>query len=66
MCFSGDAHKEFFATGNKLPWSDLCEHQGMGMSPGEVIACRLYAVYCVEIARFGRAMRGDPHPSDEP
>ena len=23
----------------------------MGMSPGEVIAYRLYAVYCVEIAR---------------
>ena len=66
---------------------------GWGMSPGEVIACRLYAVYCVEIAqefadlgrkaallsmaqawialadqaeKAGRAMRGDPHPSDEP
>ena len=24
---------------------------GWGMSPGEVIAYRLYAVYCVEIAR---------------
>ncbi|MGA7232817.1 MAG: hypothetical protein WBG18_10910 [Xanthobacteraceae bacterium] len=63
------------------------------MSPGEVIARRLYAVYCVEIAqefddpgrkaallsmaqawialadqaeKAGRAMRGDPHPSDEP
>jgi hypothetical protein len=61
------------------------------MSPGKVIAYRLYAVYCVEFARkladpgrkaallsiaqawivladqlekAGRAIRGDPHPSD--
>ena len=58
------------------------------MSPGKVKAYRLYAVYCVEIARgrkaallgiaqawivladqlekARRAMRGNPHPSDEP
>ena len=30
----------FFATGNKLPWSGLCEktYWGWGMSPREVIA----------------------------
>ncbi len=39
------------SAGNQLPWSDLRGHLGMGMSPGEVIAYRLYAVYCVEIAR---------------
>jgi hypothetical protein len=33
------------SAGNQLPWSDLCEHLGMGMSPGEVIAYRLYAVF---------------------
>jgi hypothetical protein len=53
VCFSSNARKEFCATGNKLLWSGLCDktYRGWGMSPGEVIAYRLYAVYCVEIAR---------------
>ena len=54
VCFVGNAHKEFSATGNKPLWSDLCEktYWGWGMSPREFIAFyQRCAVYCLEIAQ---------------
>jgi hypothetical protein len=53
VCFSSNAHKEFFASGNKLPWFEFRKktYWGWGMSPREFIAFyRRCAVYCLEIS----------------
>ena len=53
MCFSSNAHKKFFAAGNKLLWFDFRKktYWGWGMSPREFIAFyRQCAVYCLEIS----------------